>query len=255
MQLARKLIILPIVLFSLFFLGAIASAQEIETPSVKINNVDVSFDVPPIIENGRTLVPLRKVFEVINANVLWTEKDQSVTVSKGNTSIVVTVGNNTAYVNKNSIKMDIAPKIIDSRVYVPLRFILEALNAKVVWNDPKKEVLLFTLQRDTSIQTQSTQDSGVTLFWHTDYGGAKQTFTNEVPTLFGSEIGLNTTSSLKVAPGWFAIVYEFPNYKGKYQIFTKNCNNMVPEWIGNDKVCSLIVGKGIPDMKSYGYIE
>lgn len=253
MRFARRLSFFCTLLLSLMVLGSVAAAQD--AVKIKINNTDVSFDTPPLIESGRTLVPLRKVFEVINADVLWNEKDQSVTVSKGDKKILVTVGSESAYVDKALHKLDVKPKIVNSRVYVPLRFILEALNAKVAWNGTENEVLIFTQKSSIKFMARSVQEDGVTLFWHTDYGGAKQSFVRDAPDLAGSVIGKNTATSVKVAPGWYTILYQYPNYKGKYQVFTENCSNLTKEWIENDSVCSVIVGKGIPEINPKGEVK
>lgn len=253
MRFARRMSFLGALLMSLLLFGTIAVAQD--SVGIIINNAVVSFDAPPVIENGRTLVPLRKVFEVINAGVVWNEKDQTVAVTKGDTKILVTVGSDSAYVGKALYKLDVKPKIISSRVYVPLRFVLEALNAKVAWNGTENEVLIFTQRSGAKFMARSVQEEGVTLFWHTDYGGARQTFVSDAPDLAGSEIGKNTATSVKVAPGWYAILYQYPGYKGKYQVFTENCSNLTREWIGNDSVCSVIVGKGLPDINPKGEVK
>jgi len=43
----------------------------------------LSFDAPPIIMNGRTLVPLRAIFEAMNATVNWDASTQTVTAQSG----------------------------------------------------------------------------------------------------------------------------------------------------------------------------
>lgn len=253
MRFARWVSFLGALLMTLLLFVTIAAAED--SVGIIINNAAVSFDMPPVIENGRTLVPLRKVFEVINADVVWNEKDQTVTVSKGDTKILVTVGSDSAYAGKTLHKLDVKPKIINSRVYVPLRFVLEALNAKVTWIGTENKVLIFTQKSNVNLMARPAQEEGVTLFWHTDYGGAKQAFVSDAPDLAGSVIGKNTATSVKVAPGWYAILYQYPGYKGKYQVFAENCSNLTREWIGNDSVCSLIVGKGMPDINPKGELK
>lgn len=253
MRFALRLAFFCVLLLSLALCAAAAGAGEAVT--IKINNTAVSFDTPPVIESGRTLVPLRKVFEVINAEVVWAEKDQTVTVTKGEKKILVTVGNDGAYVDKTLHKLDVKPKIMGSRVYVPLRFILEALDAKVAWSGADNEVLIFTHKSADKTLLRSLQEGGVTLYWHTDFGGTKQSFVSDTPDLSGSVIGKNTATSIKVAPGWYAILYQYPNYRGKYQVFTADSGNLLKEWIGNDSVCSLIVGSGSPDIDAKGEIK
>lgn len=108
--------------------------------SVSVNGEEISFDVNPIIENGRVLVPLRGVLEKLGAEVIWNEETSSVSVRCGDTSVELFVGNATAHVNGNGVLLDCPPIIVDSRTLIPLRFVSEALGAQVDWNDAERHV-------------------------------------------------------------------------------------------------------------------
>ena len=110
--------------------------------TVLVNGEDVEFIYParPFIQNGRTLVPARAVFEKMGAEVLWEEDTQKVVVGKGNTLIEVQIDNPIMMVNGQEILLDVPPMIKKDRTYIPLRAIAEGLNAKVSWDEGLKVV-------------------------------------------------------------------------------------------------------------------
>ena len=113
-------------------------------PSVFCNGSELEFDVPPIIENGRTLVPFRVIFEALGASVDWEAPTRTVIGTLGGTSIKLTIDQDIALVNGQQIKLDVAPRIIDGRTIVPLRFIAENFDFKVEWDEISKRVDILT---------------------------------------------------------------------------------------------------------------
>jgi len=94
----------------------------------------VQYDVPPMTENGRTLVPLRATFEALGATVDWNEQTLTVTGVRGNTTVTLTIGQSYAYVNGARIALDVPGRTVGGRTMVPLRFISESLGGVVDWN-------------------------------------------------------------------------------------------------------------------------
>lgn len=97
----------------------------------------------PLIENGRTMVPLRAVFEVLNCKVRWEESSKSAIVEYGTTKIIIPADSTTAYVNGKAYSLDVPAKIINDRVMIPLRFVSEAIEKTVIWDDLNKTVLIY----------------------------------------------------------------------------------------------------------------
>ena len=97
----------------------------------------------PFIENNRTLVPLRAVFEVLNCSVEWDIDSNSAVVIHGSTKIVIPANSQTAYVNGIAKSLDTTAKIVNNRIMVPLRFISESINKTVIWDDINKTVLIY----------------------------------------------------------------------------------------------------------------
>jgi iron complex transport system substrate-binding protein len=109
-------------------------AQAAAEVKVVVDGKALSMDVKPVIENDRTLVPLRAIFEALGAKVDWDGKTRTVTAVKGSTSIRLVVGNATALKNGSKVKLDVPAKIRNGRTLVPLRFVSEALGADVDWD-------------------------------------------------------------------------------------------------------------------------
>lgn len=102
--------------------------------TVRVDESPVIFDVAPQIINGRTMVPYRAVAERLGARVSWNAGERTVTVTDGDTSLRLTVGQLEAVNNGRNIRMDAAPVLLDGRVLVPLRFLGTGLGWRVSWD-------------------------------------------------------------------------------------------------------------------------
>jgi len=116
------------------------SKQDIK---VYVHGKKVNFDQEPIIKDGRTLVPLRKIFEALNASVDWNAADNSVKVTKGNRNIEFIIGNKKMKVGEKEIILDVEAQLINGRTLVPLRAISEAMELTVDWNGTTKIVNVY----------------------------------------------------------------------------------------------------------------
>lgn len=102
-------------------------------PRIVVNQRQLNFDVPPVIKNGRTLVPMRTIFEQLGAIVTWDAKTKMVQAIKGYTTIILKIGSNRALVNGQEVTLDVPAEISKGRTLVPIRFISESLGAQVSW--------------------------------------------------------------------------------------------------------------------------
>lgn len=112
-------------------------------------------DVAPYIqpESNSTLVPLRFVSIALSGGdvdsadtsnmILWNSDLKQATINKNNISIVFTAGSNKVIVNGNEVAMDygVAAEIKDNRMFVPFRFIGEALGYAVDWEASSKTAI------------------------------------------------------------------------------------------------------------------
>ena len=114
-----------------------------------VGSIDVSVfgmatyaDVPPVIVNNRTMLPARFVAEALGGVVTWNADERKVTIISGETGIELYIDSTAAYIDGREVTLDSAPFIRDDRTYLPLRFIAEALGAKVDWYPESGKIVL-----------------------------------------------------------------------------------------------------------------
>lgn len=111
----------------------------IDSVDYVVNNNVITGDAAPYVDdNWRTMVPIRALAEAFDAEVVWDQDDETVTINfDGGTQIVMTVGETTYTINGEEATMDTEPVNTGSRVYVPIRFAAEGLGFSVtpLYND------------------------------------------------------------------------------------------------------------------------
>lgn len=115
---------------------------------ILLNEKQLKSDVAPIIENGRTLVPLRAILEDLGAQVTWDVASRTATAKTDKYTLYVTIGSTNVKrkINAtNEVKnftIDTAAKIKDGRTLVPVRFMAELLDKNVQWNSIERNVII-----------------------------------------------------------------------------------------------------------------
>lgn len=99
--------------------------------------------VAPFTSQGRTLVPLRFISNVLGADVKWNGTNKTITI-KGNSTIVLTEGSKTVTVNGTSSQLEVAPVTVKGTTFVPLRFVNEKLGGKVSYDSKKGRIIVST---------------------------------------------------------------------------------------------------------------
>ena len=111
-----------------------------EVVKLTLNGEALEGDVPAMIRDGRTLVPVRLVGEALQAQVLWVQQTGQVILTGGEDVIVLTLDSATALVNGAPTPLpDGVPAQVISyggadRTMIPLRFVSETLGAQVEWD-------------------------------------------------------------------------------------------------------------------------
>lgn len=109
--------------------------MQIGRKSISVNGNFAQKDAAPVIQNSRTLVPIRFITESLGGAVAWNGESKEVTLLLDGKEIKMTIG-------KTLEKYGVAPVIMDSRTYVPVRFVADALGAQTSWNEAEKTVTL-----------------------------------------------------------------------------------------------------------------
>ena len=110
--------------------------------TVYVDNVAVIFDTDPVIENDRTLVPMRAIFEALGATVAWEPESRTAVAEQNGTTVRITIDDITMLKNDAPILLEAPAKLISDRTYVPVRAISEALGKNVDWDDKTSTVII-----------------------------------------------------------------------------------------------------------------
>lgn len=123
-----------------------------DTITVVLNGETIDFTddagnkVDPQLVNNRTMVPVRKIFEVLGATIAWDGETETVTATTEEKIMKLQINNNIATVKTGEtteeLTLDAAPVVIDGRTLVPVRFISETLGLKVGWDDATQTVII-----------------------------------------------------------------------------------------------------------------
>lgn len=141
----KKLYALILIFVLLFSFQNVYAQDEI---TVTINGYFVMFDVPPQIINGRTMVPMRIIFESLGANVDWVGEENLVVATYKTNIITMPIGEMSFSVTDvltnetRVVELDVAPTIIDGRTLVPARAVSEAIGKTVNWDNDTRTVII-----------------------------------------------------------------------------------------------------------------
>jgi len=131
-----------IVVLLVIMLIALTGYVYADVIDVSVNGDLLVFDVSPVIDQGRTLVPLRAIFEKLGAEIEWDGTTQTITATKEKKVIELQIGQKNATLNGNEVVLDVPAKIVNGRTMVPVRFVSEAMDSVVDWNNDTRTVII-----------------------------------------------------------------------------------------------------------------
>jgi len=147
-------------LLATIFAGEVIYGQ-VEDPAtikVTINGERLLFeDTQPIIQNGRTLVPFRAIFEALGSEVGWDQSTRTVTAERDDLVVTLQIGNPVMMVNDEEVTLEVAPQIIGGRTLVPARAVAEAKGAEVEW-DRETRTVVITIDFDSLGASDEEED-------------------------------------------------------------------------------------------------
>lgn len=115
-----------------------------QAAQVSLNGQPLATSVSPVTRDGRTLVPMRDIFQALGASVQWNALTQGIVANKGNTNISLQIGNRSAVVNGQKVMLEQPAILYNGNTMVPLRFVSEAMGAKVGWNNATEIASIYT---------------------------------------------------------------------------------------------------------------
>lgn len=212
-------------------------------------------DMPAVIIDGRTMLPMRQIAQELGCEVNWNEAAKQIYVMRGSDIIVFTVDSKTGYENGKKFTMDVPATIVNDRTMLPVRALADALHLNIKWDDPNRIVSIQsgdTVVKDepkapesgqtttgtlTGIQTPSAKDADQTftiqadgpmgLYEKTfvddqkivlDFYGAKSSLPGEI-TKTNSDIvtGIRTATHENNGDSFTRVVFDLSGKK-KYEV-------------------------------------
>ncbi|OMF10905.1 hypothetical protein BK131_23185 [Paenibacillus amylolyticus] len=122
--------------------------------SIYINDAELSSAQAPVMKGGRVLVPLRSIFEGLDAKVQYTNRTKTIVATRDDQEVTLTLGSKTAYINGEAISLDVPANTIKGNTMVPIRFVSEAFGEKVFWNSRNQRVDIKTTATPPVDETQ-----------------------------------------------------------------------------------------------------
>ena len=138
--------IMALVIIFIMSLSMVTFADQ-KPITVFLDGTQLEFDVPPMLENGRTLVPMRVIFEALGATVDWDNDTFTAIATKDDLTIKITIDDMKLYKNDEVIELDVPARLIDGRTLVPARAVSEGMGAKVDWDNDDWVVTILTTEQ------------------------------------------------------------------------------------------------------------
>ncbi len=143
----KKIIALTVAAMTVLGAASLPAAADDEPVTVIINGealVIPEGDTQPYIEEGRTLVPMRAIFEALGAYINW-DGDTKTVVSYdpiSDVSITMQVDSATIFVGETPVELDVPARLVNDRTVVPVRAVSEGMHSQVDWDENTRTVTI-----------------------------------------------------------------------------------------------------------------
>jgi len=129
--------------------------------SVTIDGERVAFSGQgPAIVDGRTLVPVRGVFEALGFGVDWNEATRTATLTSDGHVVTLTIGSANFTTNGASYELDVPAQIIGGSTMLPIRAVLESVGLHVGWNEASRTVIISSIHIEAAGTARETISAG-----------------------------------------------------------------------------------------------
>lgn len=154
--------------------------ESITVTAVDIYNNDtkINSDVPAVLIQNRTMVPVKVITDILDAKVSWNNTKKQATITTDSDTIVLTIGRSTAIVNGKSVSLPggISAELLTyqgaGRTMIPFRFVSEQLGAEIVWNNTSKRVTINPKISSTDDWQDWTETYGIQVVIDAGHGGS-----------------------------------------------------------------------------------
>lgn len=135
-------LIMATMLLMLAFAGSVSAADSKQPIKVWVENQEVAFDVPPVLVKGTTYVEFKALFKALGYSIAYDAYSKQITGTAKRGSLTLNTVTGEASVNGEKAKKSIQPIIQKGRTLIPLRFIAEATDMNVDWNQTSQTITI-----------------------------------------------------------------------------------------------------------------
>ena len=136
----RKILLLVVIL--VFGLSTVAKASG-TVWEVFVNGQEVKLKSLPVEVDDELLVPVRETFERLGVKVRFNQEDKSLKISGASgQEISLKVNEKEALVNKESRRLEVPPRIIEGNLFVPLKFVAQALEVRASIDETARTICI-----------------------------------------------------------------------------------------------------------------
>lgn len=172
-----------------------------------VNGLPITVDQPPYVKNGRALVPLRFLGEILGATVNWDNDNRTASLNLNGREVKVTIDSIRAMIDDDETTLDVPAEIKEGRTFIPLRFVSEALGYSVEYNDYTQRVKVAHI--NTKVWEKYANDR-FSLLYPSDW-----TVTGDINTKLIISSPVGTVTSFEMEKESFADTLEKEKYLHK----------------------------------------
>lgn len=105
-----------------------------------LNGQPMQLDVPPMIIDGRTMMPAWGLIQAIGGKVEWNGGTKQVKMQCNGHTIVLKLDNKVAQVDSKSVNLDVPATVVNGRTLIPVSFVARNLGLNVSWDATNRRV-------------------------------------------------------------------------------------------------------------------
>ncbi|WP_025690362.1 stalk domain-containing protein [Paenibacillus zanthoxyli] len=112
----------------------VQAASPVGMTSVMVNGVMLTLESQAYVKQGRVMAPLRDMAKGLGAQLYWDAPSRTATLKRASHQAEIKAGSSRALRDGGAVILDVPAEIRSGRVYVPLRFVVESVDATISWN-------------------------------------------------------------------------------------------------------------------------
>ncbi|HEY9062362.1 MAG TPA: DUF5050 domain-containing protein [Pseudobacteroides sp.] len=235
-----------LLLFAFLMLQLFLSTSSYAAPAkikVIVRGKALTMDTAPVVSSGRTLVPMRDIFECLDAYVEWNDKTKSITATRSGKVVKLKIGDKKGFINDTPVVLDASPSITKGRTLVPLRFVGEAFGAKVEWDNGTRTINISTddlVEKTYNTSGNINNEGYVCSSGDYDYISFYNLGTYKIKHGSSEKVKINgnPVSFINIVGDWMYFVYseKYPVESERDRLYRMKLNGTSSTKITSDKV-------------------